>query len=127
MELSVFIAKLFGVVCVAVGLGMLFNSNYYKKMMHAVMQETGLIYFGGIAALVIGVLIVLNHNIWEPSWVVVITILGWLAVVKGVLLLVFPKSISMFESWFKAKSTVTLAGVCALILGLVLGYFGFVM
>lgn len=127
MELSILVAKLFGAVYAALGLGMLFNMGYYKKAFAEMMKNTTYILLGGIAALVIGMLIVMNHNIWEASWVVIITIIGWLALVKGVLLLVIPKFVNIFEGWFKNKSFLTVTGVGALILGLVLLYFGFYM
>lgn len=127
MDLPVFIAKLVGVVYIALGLGMLFNSTYYKKAMKEMMSNASFIMLAGMLSLVLGVVIVLAHNVWESSWVVIITILGWLALVKGVLLLVFPKGVSMFDSVFNSKSMITIVGVGALIFGLVLGYFGFIM
>jgi hypothetical protein len=39
-----------------------------------------------------------SHNIWEFSWVVIITILGWLIFLKSALLLTIPR---VFEDMVK--------------------------
>jgi len=125
METSIFIAQIISIAYLAIGLGMLLNSAYYKKLFDAV-QDAGIIYLGGIMALVIGFLLVTYHNVWEGSWVVIITIFGWAALLKGVVLLVFPKwMISLTKSMMKCKQIVPTAGIVVLILGAVLGYFGF--
>lgn len=125
MELAIFVAKIFGVIYLALGLGVLINSNYYKKVFQDLLHNTAFVLIGGAASLAIGIAIILGHNVWESSWVILVTIIGWLAIVKGALLLVLPRSVSLFESWYQNKSFITLTGVGALILGAVLCYFGF--
>lgn len=125
MELSVFLAKIIAVIYVVVGLGVLFNTTYYYKTTHSFMKDTGLMYVSGILALLVGVVFVLIHNNWTKDWTVIITLFGWLALVKGVLLLVFPKIIKVFHTWLKKKSLFYFYGLMALILGVVFGYFGF--
>ena len=125
MELSVLVAKLYGAVMVALGLGLLFNLAYYKKTFSEMLKNKTYVFLGGIFALVVGLLLVLHHNIWEASWVVIITIFGWLGLVKGVLLLVVPGFADFFEGWFKNKGLLIAMGVGSLVLGGVLLYFGF--
>lgn len=45
----------------------------------------------GILALMLGILMVLAHNVWEMAWPVAVTIVGWLAIGKGLMRLMFPK------------------------------------
>lgn len=123
MELSVLIAKLYGTVAIAMGLGMIFNAKYYQEAFGEMTKNKTYIFLGGIAALVIGLLIVVHHNIWEASWVVLITLIGWIAVIKGFALLVFPKFAKYFESWFQNTLFFVLAGTGSLVFGLVLCYF----
>ena len=125
MELSIFIAQLYAIAFVAIGLGMLFSSKYYLKAFDAMMKESGMIYFGGMMALIIGFLIVTRHNVWE-GWPIIITLFGWIAVLKGVSLIVFPNiTMPMFKSWFKSKSFLHIMGVCTLLVGGFLGYVSF--
>ena len=125
MELSIFIAQLYAIAFLAIGLGMLFNAKYYQKAFDAMMKESGLIYLGGMLTLIIGFLMVTRHNVWE-GWPTIITVFGWIAVLKGVMLIVFPGfAMPMFASWFKNKGFLRIMGVCTLLIGGFLGYMSF--
>ena len=125
MELSIFIAKIYGIVTMAMGLGLLLNIDYYKKVFADMMKDTTYVFIGGLFAITIGTVILLTHNVWAWSWVVLITLAGLLALIKGFFLLVFPKSVRFFESWFKSKNFLIATGFGSLVLGLVISYFAF--
>ena len=123
MQTSIFIAKMFAVIYLFIGLGMLMSPGHYKKMMDEIMKNAGILYFGAILATLAGFLIITFHNVWE-GWPIIITIFGWLALVKGFALFVFPSS---FDAWMKYFKKINMAylGVVVLALGLLFGYFGF--
>jgi hypothetical protein len=50
-------------------------------------KNTALTYFMGFTAVIIGFLMMNYHNVWEKNWTVLITIMGWLALIKGVLII----------------------------------------
>ena len=91
MTSSIFIAKVLGPYCVIAGLGILMNRQDINKYVDDFMSITGLRYLGAILALIFGLLIVNTHNVWAISWVVFITIIGWIALIKGIILFMFPK------------------------------------
>ena len=123
MELSIFIAKIFAVAYLFIGLGMLMSPGHYKKMMDGFTNNPTMLYMGGIMATLAGFLIVNAHSVWV-GWPTIITIFGWLALLKGFMLLVFPDS---FRFWGKAFKKINMAGfgVLVLAIGLLFGYFGF--
>lgn len=124
METSVLIARLLAAIYISIGVGVLINSSYYRDAFDKMMKDSSLYYMGGFMALTMGVLIVSFHNHWVQSWEVVITILGWAAVVKGVFLFIAPKQMmSWGRVWLK---NMPLLGVIVLLLGLFFGYFGFI-
>ena len=55
------------------------------------MQSAALIYFGGILALFFGLLILLFHNVWAANWTAVITLFGWIGLIKGACLIIIPE------------------------------------
>jgi hypothetical protein len=127
MENSIFIARLLAVVYISVALGMLLSPGYYKKVFTEMMKGGSLAFFGGIMAIVVGFLLVTFHNEWETSWVVLITIIGWGALLKGIFLLAVPEQfLGLFKGWYKTNKSFTIEGVGLLIFALVLGYYGFV-
>lgn len=127
MELYILVAKLYGAVMIALGLGVLFNLEYYRKAFAEIMKNRTFVFFGGIMALVIGMLVVMNHNIWEWSLVLIATIFGWLALIKGAALMIFPKFVGLFEGWFSKKSFLLAIGIGTTVAGALLSYVGWMM
>jgi drug/metabolite transporter (DMT)-like permease len=124
MDVSIFIAKIYSAVFVVFGIALIFNANYYKKVMLDFTKNTAGLMIWGLIALVIGLAIVINHNIWEASWIVIITITGWIALLKGGMMLLLPQVYKMFDPWFQNKGLIIFGGAFALVFGGVLGYFG---
>ncbi len=127
MELSIFIARILGLAYVVVGLGMLFNPKYYAASMKEMVKELGVMYLGGVMALVVGFIWVSYHNVWQ-GWPILITVFGWLALIKGITLLMFPKLMMKFTNYFfKHASALGWWGFIILVLGLVFSYLGWMM
>jgi len=127
MEHSIFIARILSLVYLAIGVGMLLDRNYYRKMMLDWLDNPSAVYLAALIALVVGFLLVTYHNLWVPSWVVIITVLGWMALIKGVCLLAFPRGLlRMTQSLIRNERFIIIEAIGVLILGGVLGYFGFV-
>lgn len=127
MELSILVARILALVYIVIGIGVLVDQNYYRKLISDMQNNTSIIYLGGILALVIGFFLVTYHNIWEASWVVIVTVIGWIALIKGVVLLIFPSfMMRLMASIAKMKKFLVIEGISAVILGGILGYFGFI-
>ena len=126
MDTSIFLAKLIGIIYLILGIGIIINTRYYHKMFDDLLNDTPLIYISGLLALVTGFLLITFHNIWVGSWVVIITIFGWLAFIKGILLLAFPKVMrKISKSLFKTSNAFFVDGLIIIVLGLVFAYFGY--
>lgn len=126
MDLSIFVAQVAAVTYLSVGVGMLLDKGYYKKLLDDFYKDTTGIYLGGFMALIIGFTLVTYHNEWVKSWEVLVTILGWLALVKGVGLLAFPTAFLNWSKSFAGSKDLGTLGFVVIVLGLVFGYFGFV-
>ncbi len=108
-----------GIIFAVVGLGMLFNSRRYARMYAEVRRGVYSLYLGGFMALIFGLFITaLNIQVdWRTTTVAV---LGWLAIIKGVAILVFP-SFALKLAEVRAKvGMIILVGIIALLLGLAL-------
>ncbi len=127
MTVSVFIAKLFAIIYLVVGIGFLINPDYYKKAIVDMLKNKGAMYVGGLMALVVAYLLVTFHNAWAMHWAVAITILGYAAFIKGILFLIAPEwFVDSTVKMFKRKGMITFMGAFAFILGAYFAYFGFV-
>ena len=91
MQRSIFLAKLIGPLFFFIGLSLLVNQEGLRLMADQLLRNYALIYFSGAITLVAGLAIVNLHNLWVGDWRVAITIVGWLAVIGGIVRIVVPQ------------------------------------
>jgi len=128
MQRSIFLAKLIGPLLAAIGIALILNADSFRAMASEFIKSYSQIYIAGLLALTAGLAIVNTHNEWTGDWRVVITILGWLCVIGGVLRIVFPSFVgsigaSMLTS--TSNSWIIGEGVVFLALGAWLSFMGY--
>ena len=121
-----FIAQIIGLLFCIDAVGVLVNTAFYRRMVEEFIESPALCYLGGILALFFGLFILNFNNAWTADWTVIITIIGWLSVVKGVLLIVFPNVYLNFSNWMRmGDAMMRYIGIIYLLLGLFLTFKGF--
>jgi hypothetical protein len=109
-----------------VGIGILINPGFYKKLFDDFIENAAVMYLGGVMALTIGYLILAFHNTWTKDLSVIITIFGWLALIKGLLILIRPKiMIALSRAMIKNERFLKIEAVAVIILGLAFSFLGF--
>lgn len=106
MEITIFLAKFWGWFLVITSLIFLFRKKALWDEMMKVIEDRGFTLISGYLALVIGLITVILHNLWVSDWRVVITIFGWLSLLKGVARLGFPKAAQQSAMIFKEKTLI---------------------
>jgi hypothetical protein len=107
------------------GAGILLNSEGYRATADEFLRGVGLIYMSGMMALVAGLAIVYLHNVWTKDWRTLLTLIGWFAVIDGILRVVVPEFIQRFDSWYIAQPGFLIgSGLIVLALGLFLSLKG---
>ena len=130
MNTSRSIARLLGPVLLVIGIGMAFGLMMegagYSSLLKEFIANRALIFLTGILALVAGVAIVNVHNVWVPDWRVIVTVLGWLLVLRGIMLLVFPLTVQVFgDRLVASEAGVTAGAAVTFVLGAVLCIMGY--
>jgi len=126
METAVFIARIFGLCYLILGAGFVFNRKAFQRVMEDFCKNAALLFYGGLLALVIGIVIILTHNVWVANWTVIITIIGWFALIKGIWIIVFPNTVQKFmQAYQRNESLLTVHSIGVFIFGAVLTFFGF--
>lgn len=126
MELSILIAKIISVIYLSAALGGIFSADHYRGISDDIFNNAGLTYLTGFTAVIVGFLIVHYHNFWVSNWTVLITIIGWLGLIKGVLIIAFPKCVRRISESFLRGKGFKLFPYLAIFMGLLFGYFGYV-
>ena len=120
---SKLIAGLIGPLMVAIGIAMLLNRDLFPAMIGQLAQSYALIFLSGILSMLAGIAIVRVHNIWTGGWRIIVTILGWLAIVGGLVRMWFPQRAAPIAESLGGNSTALLVGgLIVLALGAFLSY-----
>ena len=126
MDTPILIAQIMGLTYLSIGLGMLINRTYYQSELLKLIDNSGIIIYGGYLALVFGMIILALHNSWQGEWTDMVTAIGYLAVIKGIALLIFPKITSGYRKIFLDHQNFSRVMIpMVIILGLLFSYFGF--
>ncbi len=126
MQTSIFLARLLGPALLIVGIGVLLNQNYYRGMTREFVASRPLFYLAAVIGVIAGLAIVLVHNVWVLNWRVLITLLGWINLLRGAFSILLPEQSFAFGGRMMAgKHMPMIAGVFALLIGLTLSYFGY--
>ena len=120
------IFQIFSIVYITIGIGIFINPGFYKKLFEDFIENAAVMYLGGIMALTIGYLIVAFHNTWTKDLSVIITIVGCLAMIKGILILIRPNMIiALSKAMVQKESILKIEAIAVIILGLVFSFLGF--
>jgi hypothetical protein len=126
MQTSIFLAKLIGPVMALVGVSLIVNEAAFRKMALEFLRSPALIFLSGMMLMPAGLAVVLAHNVWVWDWPVIITVLGWAAVISGAVRLFAPDRMLKFGKKALAhKEYTTGAAAIWVVVGAVLCYFGF--
>jgi hypothetical protein len=90
MDNSLFLAKFWGWYLIIFFLILSFNPKRIKQIFNDLKDEKFLIIFAFLA-IIIGLLNILFHNIWDPNYKLIITLIGWFSLFIGLGLFIFPK------------------------------------
>jgi hypothetical protein len=126
MEVSLFLAKVLAIYFIILSIAFLCRPVRTKVIIVAWKDNPPLLLLSGVLALLVGSLMVVAHNVWEMHWPVVITIVAWLSLIKGVLILFFPQCYQDALTKFLAcKVSYHVNMIIVLLLGIFLAYHGF--
>ena len=125
MCLSIFLAQVIGLYLFLVSLAMLVHQQRFKKTMSDLLGNMMMITLSGALMLVLGLLIVVDHNIWMSDWPVLITIIGWILLLQGLMRLFVPDAFIKMAKDMQGKVVYTLLCWIRLFIGIYLIWAGF--
>lgn len=91
MSTSQFIAGLIGPLFMAIAAFMAIRRDAFAEFAKAAANDRPLIFLAGVLLLMAGLAIIQTHNLWVGDWRVIVTILGWLTFLGGLLRIFIPE------------------------------------
>ena len=126
MQTSIFLARLLGPLLLLPGVGLLINQRAFRTMASEVIGSVTLVYLFGLMDFAAGLAIVLVHNVWVADWRVLITLLGWLLLVRGLVRVLLTETVMGYaKTIMRGRNVYLISGIVLSLLGLVLCYFGY--
>lgn len=117
-----------GPVYVLLGLSVLLYVPVWQKIMdkweqdHYTLIPMMMMYF------ILGLLMVRMYNVWEWNVWLLVTLTGWILILKSVLYFLLPGSVLKAAlKMKKGKGMLYVGGLVCLIVGLVLSYYAYIM
>lgn len=127
IETSIFLARVIGLVGVISAAAVLARYKESLALEEKLVKNLAYVYLSGFFILILGVLLVVSHSIWVPDWRVVITILGWLVLLKGLMRIFFPEAVRRLIQKKQSNRWFILGELTMLLVGFYLLYYGFIV
>jgi hypothetical protein len=124
---TIFLAKLIGPFFILVALSILLQRQLVAETITGMMHDLPLLFIVALITITCGLAIVILHNHWTGGALpVVVTIIGWIILLKGVILLLVPPQVqlSIMET-FRVEQLLYLYGAIDLLIGIYLTVAGF--
>lgn len=108
MDHVMWLARIFGPFFFIIGLWMFLRTDDMKKMWNAVKNTPPLMYFGAVLNLLIGLTMLSTYSGWSFGIPVLLTIIGYLMVIRGVMaLFASDKCVEMTEKMMNMGKTLS--------------------
>ena len=124
---TTFLSRLIGIYCILVSLSMVTHKQATVDMATALIHSPPVLYVVGLMLVVAGLAMILGHNVWSGGALpVVVTLIGWLTLTKGLLFLFVPPEAApgFFLEGFRYEQLFYLYAAISLFLGCYLTYSG---
>lgn len=114
MGISINLGIFFSLYFLVTGLALLINGNMLRQGAEDILANRGLMVLTGFFALIFGLLIISFHSYYGLGWPIVITIIGWLSFLKGVIYLIFEQTLHKLAGFYKNDKAFKIYAVAAL-------------
>jgi hypothetical protein len=126
MQPAVFIARLVGPLFVLIGVGILLNQTVYDTVITEAVLSPAWIYFYGVVSLVGGLAVLNVHRAWTLDWRVVVTVLGWLMVIGGLIRILLPQAVAAIAAdLYSGSASMPIVAVILFVAGCYLSFEGY--
>jgi hypothetical protein len=125
-DLSLYLAKLIGLTIFILGTAMVVNKSNFQKTAQEMSHSHAFVTLIAFIPLVIGLAMILAHNVWVMDWPVIITLFGWLIFLCGIIRLFFHNYImKLLVKISRTGKKFLYGGIIMIFLGAILAYIGF--
>jgi hypothetical protein len=83
MESSLILARFWSILIMAFTVAFLIHPKSLERL-YSYLEDEKFVFIIGFFSFIIGLITILLHNVWEANWSIMVTIFGWIALIKGI-------------------------------------------
>lgn len=121
---AMWLASIFGPFMIILGLWMLLYCDQMVKVLSGIKNSPAIFYLNSVFNILIGFTILSQYDLWGWNLLVLVTLLGWVMVIRGIMGLFVPQ---LLMDILTRKDHCKVMGLIPVIWGVLLSYVGFFM
>jgi len=126
MTTTVFLARLLGLFTILMSLAIWFNRRGMVAAVERLVQDSAALLIVELLGLAAGLAIVIGHNVWHSLLAIVVTIVGWLILLRALaLMFLSQETIEKIFEWVEWPKRSNLYALISFLIGLFLTIAGF--
>jgi hypothetical protein len=94
MEMTIILARFWSILIMAFAVIFLINPKSLGRL-YSYLEDEKFVFIIGFLSFILGLITILLHNVWEANWSIMITIFGWIALIKGISRIAFTSEFSV--------------------------------
>ncbi|MBT3864782.1 hypothetical protein HOF67_02000 [Candidatus Peregrinibacteria bacterium] len=123
---ALMLSTILGPIILVLGLSILLHAGAWKKLAKMWLKDHYSLIGLKMLVLLLGVIVVNAHNVWELTPSLIVTIIGWAMLLKGVLYFLLPGSAIKWALKLVQKTWILyVGGAIDLLLGLAMCYYAY--
>lgn len=124
---TLFLAALWGPTLLAIGIGFFTARSYYKRLYKDLDKQPLALLLLTLIAIPVGITHVIIHNSWGSLPEIIVSLLGWSLLIKGIVYSVFPRFVDKIGDYEADHGFLPYAGGLCIVLGAYLTFVAFFM
>ncbi len=125
MGVTAFLAALWGPSLLALGIGFFVSRSYYVQIYRDLEKNSLAVLMFAMTAIPVGILHTVFHNTWNTLPQIIVSLLGWGTLLKGIVLAIAPGFADRAADGWANLKLVPLAGALLLLVGAYLTWFAY--
>ncbi len=81
--MTIILARFWSILVMAFAIIFLINPKSLDRL-YSYLEDEKFVFIIGFFSFIIGLITILLHNVWVVNWSIMVTIFGWIALIKGI-------------------------------------------
>ena len=124
IPLTLSLSLAFGIYMLAAGLMLLRHGDRMVAILDAFEKSPALMYVTGAFTYALGAAVIVAHHVWLDPLGVIVSLLGWIIAIEGLLLIVWPEPLLSLGRRLMQPSTISTVAIVTLVIGALLTLCG---